>query len=103
MLITLLLLSNIRLLLYKITMNYLLSLFFCVIYSFILDHFLSSFLSFFFFLLFYFVLVFNDAYSEYTQRCKNTTVKDVKGFSKSFYLKTIIDQLELLKKTIVIQ
>ena len=50
-----------------------------------------------FFLIFFVFLLYNDVYFEYTQGYK----KDDSKKAKKLYLKTIIDELDLLKKTVI--
>ena len=94
MLIILVLLPKLMLCSYKSTTSYLLSLFFYAVCSFIYSYIRK--IPFCFFVLSSIKYVIN---SEYTQAYKKILQKKSKGL----YLKAIMDQLDLLKKTVIFQ
>ena len=94
MLIILVLLPKLMLCSYKSTTSYLLSLFFYAVCSFIYSYIRK--ILFCFFVLSSIKYVIN---SEYTQAYKKILQKKSKGL----YLKAIMDQLDLLKKTVIFQ
>ena len=94
MLIILVLLPKFMLCSYKSTTSYVLSLFFYAVCSFIYSYIRK--ILFCFFVLSSIKYVIN---SEYTQAYKKILQKKSKGL----YLKAIMDQLDLLKKTVIFQ